>query len=49
VKSVKILRISVVYNLQAGKVVEIIKLKQHLTKEGLEQIRCIKAGMNTGR
>jgi hypothetical protein len=26
-----------------------IKDKKHLTKEGLEQIRIIKAGMNTGR
>jgi hypothetical protein len=31
------------------KVVEIMKLKQHLTREGLEEIRSIKAGMNTGR
>jgi len=30
-------------------VVNIMKLKQHLTREGLEQIRIIKAGMNTGR
>ena len=28
---------------------EMIKDKKHLTKEGLEQIRLIKAGMNTGR
>ena len=25
-----------------------IKFKKHLTKEGLEEIRLIKAGMNTG-
>jgi LAGLIDADG endonuclease len=31
------------------KVLEMIKVKKHLTKEGLEQIRSIKAGMNTGR
>jgi len=31
------------------KVLEMVKLKKHLTKEGLEQIRIIKAGMNTGR
>jgi hypothetical protein len=31
------------------KVVEIMKLKRHLTKEGLEEIRAIKVGMNTGR
>ena len=31
------------------KVLEMIKVKKHLTKEGLEQIRTIKAGMNTGR
>lgn len=30
-------------------VLEMIKDKKHLTKEGLEQIRLIKAGMNTGR
>ncbi|KAF9818431.1 hypothetical protein IEO21_02780 [Rhodonia placenta] len=30
-------------------VLEMIKDKKHLTKEGLEQIRIIKAGMNTGR
>lgn len=30
-------------------VVSIMKLKQHLTREGLEQIRDIKAGMKTGR
>ena len=31
------------------KVVELIKEKRHLTKEGLEQISKIKAGMNQGR
>ena len=31
------------------KVAEIMKEKRHLTREGLEQIRQIKAGMNTGR
>ena len=31
------------------KVLEMIKFKKHLTKEGLEEIRLIKAGMNTGR
>jgi len=31
------------------KVLEMIKVNKHLTKEGLEQIRIIKAGMNTGR
>lgn len=31
------------------KVAELIKQKKHLTKEGLEQIRIIKAGMNRGR
>jgi len=31
------------------KVVEMMKVKKHLTKEGLEQIHIIKAGMNTGR
>jgi len=31
------------------KVLEMIKTKKHLTNEGLEQIRFIKAGMNTGR
>ena len=31
------------------KVTEMMKAKKHLTKEGLEQIRIIKAGMNTGR
>lgn len=31
------------------RVAEIIKVKKHLTKEGLEQIKKIKAGMNTGR
>lgn len=30
-------------------VLEMIKNKKHLTKEGLEQIRIKKAGMNTGR
>lgn len=30
-------------------VLEMIKDKKHLTKEGLEQIRRTKAGMNTGR
>ena len=30
-------------------VAEIMMDKKHLTKEGLEQIRKIKAGMNTGR
>ena len=30
-------------------VVELINEKKHLTEEGLEQIRWIKAGMNTGR
>ena len=30
-------------------VLEMIKDKKHLTEEGLEQIRLIKAGMNTGR
>ena len=29
------------------KVAELIKEKKHLTKEGLDQIRNIKAGMNT--
>lgn len=28
---------------------ELMKNKAHLTREGLEQIRQIKAGMNTGR
>lgn len=32
-----------------SKVVELIKNKGHLTQEGLEQIRKIKAGMNRGR
>ena len=32
-----------------GKVAEIIKTKAHLTKEGFDQIRQIKAGMNKGR
>ena len=31
------------------KAAELIKNKEHLTKEGLEQIRKIKAGMNRGR
>jgi hypothetical protein len=31
------------------KVVEMVKVKKHLTKEGLDEIRIIKAGMNTGR
>jgi len=31
------------------KVVDIIKVKGHLTAEGLDQIRKIKSGMNTGR
>ena len=31
------------------KVTELTKNKMHLTKEGLEEIRQIKAGMNTGR
>jgi hypothetical protein len=31
------------------KVVEMVKVKKHLTKEGLDEIRRIKAGMNTGR
>ena len=30
-------------------VAELMKYKAHLTKEGLEQIKKIKAGMNTGR
>ena len=30
-------------------VAEMMKNKKHLTKEGLEQIRKIKAGMNRGR
>jgi hypothetical protein len=32
-----------------GKVAEMIKTKAHLTNEGLDQIRQIKAGMNLGR
>ncbi|KAF8414617.1 homing endonuclease [Tirmania nivea] len=32
-----------------GKAAEIIKVKGHLTPEGLEQLYLIKAGMNTGR
>jgi hypothetical protein len=32
-----------------GKVVELMKNKAHLTSEGLEEIRKIKSGMNTGR
>ena len=31
------------------KVADLMKNKKHLTKKGLEQIRKIKAGMNTGR
>ena len=31
------------------KVANMIKEKYHLTKEGLEEIKKIKAGMNTGR
>ena len=31
------------------RVAELIKNKMHLTEEGLEQIRKIKANMNTGR
>lgn len=31
------------------KAVEIMKAKGHLTKEGLDQIRILKMGMNTGR
>jgi len=31
------------------KVAELMKTKAHLTKGGLEQIRKIKAGINTGR
>ena len=31
------------------KVAELMNNKKHLTEEGLEQIRQIKAGMNTGR
>ena len=31
------------------KVAEMIKLKKHLTSEGLEEIKKIKAVMNTGR
>lgn len=31
------------------KVAELMKLKAHLTKEGLEQIRAIKSGMNYQR
>lgn len=31
------------------KVVELMKNKAHLTKEGLDSIRLIKAGMNRGR
>jgi hypothetical protein len=31
------------------KVAEIMKVKGHLTEEGLEAIRKLKAGMNTGR
>lgn len=32
-----------------SKVAELMKEKKHLTQSGLEQIRQIKAGMNTGR
>lgn len=32
-----------------AKAVEIINSKAHLTKEGFEQIKLIKAGMNRGR
>jgi hypothetical protein len=31
------------------RVVELMKQKKHLTQSGLEQIRKIKEGMNTGR
>ena len=31
------------------KALDIIKVKKHLKKEGLEQLRTIKSGMNTGR
>jgi hypothetical protein len=31
------------------KVIELMKNKAHLTKEGLEQIKLIKYGMNRGR
>jgi hypothetical protein len=31
------------------KAVEIIKIKGHLTKEGLDQLHKLKVGMNTGR
>lgn len=31
------------------KVVDIMKVKGHLTAEGLDKIRKIKSGMNTGR
>jgi hypothetical protein len=31
------------------KVIELMKNKKHLTEEGLDQIRTIKAGMNKGR
>jgi len=31
------------------KVIELMNNKEHLTAEGLDQIRKIKAGMNTGR
>ena len=31
------------------KVAELMKNKKHLTEEGLDQIRTIKAGMNKGR
>ena len=31
------------------KVAELMKEKAHLTKEGLEQIKVVESGMNTGR
>ena len=31
------------------KIVDIMRNKRHLTSEGLEEIRKIKSGMNTGR
>jgi hypothetical protein len=31
------------------KTAEILKIKDHLTEQGLEEIRQIKAGMNSGR
>jgi len=36
-------------NLDFVKVINLIKIKAHLTEEGLDQIRKIKAGMNRGR